>query len=68
MGKIAPSNIPYEQNKRWGDGNGLFHVRASLMKPSLTIPVFDGKLTRKYGSRLSSLILTTEKASENKKE
>jgi len=36
--EIAPSNIPYEHNKRWGDGNGFSHVRAALMKPSLSIP------------------------------
>lgn len=42
--KIAPSNIPYEHDKRWGDGNGFSHVRAALMKPSLTIPVVRGKL------------------------
>ncbi|MDH4231558.1 MAG: secondary thiamine-phosphate synthase enzyme YjbQ [Nitrospirota bacterium] len=43
--KIAPSNIPYEHNKRWGDGNGFSHVRAAFMKPSLTIPVIKGKLS-----------------------
>ena len=42
--KIAPSGIPYEHDKRWGDGNGFSHVRAALMKPSLTIPVVKGKL------------------------
>jgi secondary thiamine-phosphate synthase enzyme len=42
--KIAPSNIPYEHDKRWGDGNGFSHVRAAIMKPSLTIPVIKGKL------------------------
>ncbi len=42
--KIAPSDLPYEQNKAWGDGNGFSHVRAALMKPSLTIPVLDGKM------------------------
>lgn len=42
--KIAPSNIPYKHDKRWGDGNGFSHVRAALMKPSLSIPVLDGKL------------------------
>lgn len=36
---IAPSNIPYEHDRRWGDGNGFSHVRAALMKPSLTIPL-----------------------------
>jgi secondary thiamine-phosphate synthase enzyme len=43
--KIVPSNIPYEHDKRWGDGNGFSHVRAALMKPSLTIPVIEGRLT-----------------------
>ena len=42
--KIAPSNIPYEHDKRWSDGNGFSHVRAALMKPSLTIPLIKGKL------------------------
>jgi secondary thiamine-phosphate synthase enzyme len=43
--KIAPSDIPYHHDKRWGDGNGFSHVRAALMKPSLTIPLVNGKLT-----------------------
>ena len=43
--KIVPSNIPYEHDKRWGDGNGFSHVRAALMKPSLTIPLIGEKLT-----------------------
>jgi secondary thiamine-phosphate synthase enzyme len=43
--KIAPSNIPYEHDRRWGDGNGFSHVRAALMKPSLTIPLIKGRLS-----------------------
>jgi secondary thiamine-phosphate synthase enzyme len=43
--RIAPSNIPYEHDKRWGDGNGFSHVRAALIKPSITIPLVEGKLT-----------------------
>ena len=43
--KIVPSNISYEHDKRWGDGNGFSHVRATLMKPSLTIPLVNGKPT-----------------------
>jgi len=42
--KIVPSNIPYEHDKRWGDGNGFSHVRAALMKPSLTLPLVKGRL------------------------
>jgi len=43
--KIAPSNIPYEHDRRWGDGNGFSHVRAALMKPGLTIPFIKGRLS-----------------------
>ena len=42
--KIALSDIPYEHDKRWGDGNGFSHVRAAFMKPSLSIPVVKGRL------------------------
>lgn len=43
--KIVPSNVPYEHDKAWGDGNGFSHVRAALMKPSLSIPVLEGKMS-----------------------
>ncbi len=43
--KIAPSDIPYQHDQRWGDGNGFSHVRAALMKPSLSIPLVNGKIT-----------------------
>ncbi|MBN1470864.1 MAG: YjbQ family protein [Syntrophaceae bacterium] len=43
--KIAPSDIPYKHDERWGDGNGFSHVRAALMKPSLSVPVVSGKMT-----------------------
>jgi secondary thiamine-phosphate synthase enzyme len=42
--KIAPQNIAYQHNLRWGDGNGYSHVRASLLGPSLNIPVTNKKL------------------------
>jgi secondary thiamine-phosphate synthase enzyme len=44
MEKIAPSNLPYQHDRRWGDGNGFSHVRASLLGPSLTVPFSDGRL------------------------
>jgi secondary thiamine-phosphate synthase enzyme len=43
--KIVPSDISYEHDKRWGDGNGFSHVRAALMKPGLTVPLIKGKLS-----------------------
>lgn len=43
--RIAPKNIPYNHDQRWGDGNGYSHVRASLLGASLVIPFSDRKLT-----------------------
>ncbi|MCX7966111.1 MAG: secondary thiamine-phosphate synthase enzyme YjbQ, partial [Syntrophorhabdaceae bacterium] len=43
--RLVPSDIPYDHDYRWHDGNGFSHVRAALMKPSLTIPVIDGEMT-----------------------
>ena len=43
--RLAPKDIYYEHNERWGDGNGYSHVRAALLGPSLHIPVIDGRLT-----------------------
>jgi secondary thiamine-phosphate synthase enzyme len=43
--RVAPKNQLYEHEKRWHDGNGHSHVRASLIGPSLTIPVVKGELT-----------------------
>ena len=42
--RVAPKGIPYEHEKRWHDGNGHSHVRASLIGPSLTVPFKDGRL------------------------
>lgn len=43
--RLVPTNIHYQHNLRWGDGNGHAHVRASLLGPSLTVPFVDQKLT-----------------------
>ncbi len=42
--RMAPQNITYEHDERWGDGNGYAHVRAALLGPSLTIPLVNGKM------------------------
>ncbi len=43
--RISPKDIPYDHEKRWHDGNGHSHVRASLIGPSLVVPFHDSKLT-----------------------
>ncbi len=42
--RIAPQDIYYSHNARWGDGNGFSHVRSALLKPSLTIPIINGTI------------------------
>ena len=42
--RIVPRNIAYQHDRRWGDGNGHSHVRASLLGPSLVVPFTDGIL------------------------
>ena len=43
--KIAPQAAEYEHEKTWHDDNGHSHVRASLLGPSLSVPIIDGQLT-----------------------
>ena len=45
LSRIIPKNIEYEHDNTWHDGNGHSHVRASLVGPSLTVPIIDSKLT-----------------------
>ncbi|HEX9713771.1 MAG TPA: secondary thiamine-phosphate synthase enzyme YjbQ [Actinomycetota bacterium] len=42
--RLAPQDLPYAHN-HGGDSNGHAHVRATLLGPSLTVPVVGGRLT-----------------------
>lgn len=42
---LAPEGQTYEHDRRWGDGNGYSHVRAALLKPSLAVPVMEGRMS-----------------------
>ncbi len=43
--KIAPKNARYEHEETWHDDNGHAHVRASLLGPSITVPIVEGRMT-----------------------
>ncbi len=43
--KIAPKNGRYEHEETWHDDNGHSHIRASLLGPSLSVPIVNGRLT-----------------------
>ena len=44
LARIAPEDLPYAHDTKWGDGNGRSHVKAALIGPSLTIPLEKGDL------------------------
>ncbi len=44
MELLAPQDMPYEHDRRWGDGNGFSHIRAALMGASMVVPVVGGRL------------------------
>lgn len=43
-GRIAPQDMHYHHNARWGDGNGHSHVRAAMLGASLTVPFASSEL------------------------
>jgi secondary thiamine-phosphate synthase enzyme len=43
--EIVPISAKYQHDNAWHDGNGHSHVRAALIKPSITIPMSNGKMT-----------------------
>lgn len=42
--RLVPRDHRYHHDDTWHDGNGHAHVRASLLGPSLTVPVSKGAL------------------------
>ncbi|OYT70911.1 MAG: secondary thiamine-phosphate synthase enzyme [Armatimonadetes bacterium JP3_11] len=45
MERIAPRDAPYAHEARWHDDNGHSHIRASLLGPSLSVPIVSGRMT-----------------------
>ncbi len=43
--EIVPKDFTYQHDEAWHDGNGHSHIRAALLKASITIPLVDGRLT-----------------------
>ena len=42
--RLFPKDMEYAHHLHWDDGNGHSHVRATMLGPSLVVPVLDGKL------------------------
>ena len=63
--KIAPRNIHYDHHETWHDDNGRSHVRASLMGPSLTVPIKNGKVVHGTWQQIVFVELDTRPRSRN---
>jgi secondary thiamine-phosphate synthase enzyme len=44
LDKLIPPSRDYGHEQTWHDGNGHSHLQATLLGPSLTVPIADGKL------------------------
>ena len=44
LDKLAPPSREYGHEQAWHDGNGHSHLQATLLGPSLTVPVSDRNL------------------------
>jgi secondary thiamine-phosphate synthase enzyme len=44
LDKLFPPNRDYGHERAWHDGNGHSHLQATMLGPSLTVPVRNGKL------------------------
>lgn len=42
--RLFPAGVAYGHERRWHDGNGHSHVRATFLGPSLTVPVVEGRM------------------------
>ena len=45
LDKLMPPSRNYGHEQTWHDGNGHSHLQATMLGPSLTVPIQDGKLT-----------------------
>ena len=43
LDKLIPPSRDYGHERAWHDGNGHSHLQATLLGPSLTVPVAEGK-------------------------
>ena len=45
LDELIPIKKNWAHNQTWGDGNGGSHIRATLIGPSMSVPVIDGEMT-----------------------
>jgi len=63
--RIAPKKEYYNHHETWHDDNGHSHVRASIMGPSITIPIKNGKLLHGTWQQIVFVELDTRPRNRN---
>jgi secondary thiamine-phosphate synthase enzyme len=65
LSRVAPKDIEYKHDDTWHDGNRHSHVRASLIGPSLTVPIIDGNLMLGTWQQIILLEMDTKPRNRN---
>lgn len=65
LSRVAPKDIEYKHDNTWHDGNGHSHVRASLIGPSLTIPIVEGNMSLGTWQQIVLLEMDTRPRNRN---
>jgi secondary thiamine-phosphate synthase enzyme len=63
--RLAPKNIAYDHHETWHDDNGRSHVRASILGPSLTVPIQEGLVIHGTWQQLVFIELDTQPRKRN---
>ncbi len=65
LSRVVPKDIEYKHDETWHDGNGHSHVRASLIGPSLVVPISNGNLTLGTWQQIVLLEMDTKSRKRN---
>jgi secondary thiamine-phosphate synthase enzyme len=63
--KIAPKGEHYDHHETWHDDNGHSHVRASLMGPSINIPIIENRIIHGTWQQIVFVELDTSPRNRN---
>jgi len=63
--KIAPKGEHYDHHETWHDDNGHSHIRASLIGPSITLPIKEGKIIHGTWQQIVFIELDTSPRKRN---
>ncbi|UCF36859.1 MAG: YjbQ family protein [Acidobacteriota bacterium] len=62
--RLVPPTLDYHHERTWQDGNGFSHIRASLLKPSIQIPIVNGRM--RLGTWQQIVVIDFDNRSRNR--